>query len=282
MRKKHDSDDDWQTGLVTYGDTRMSQGLEIGLLVLQTFSPDPVLKGIADIADETKLSRPTTHRYVKTLQALGFVEQGAQRKYRLAQDARNVGTAMLRATRLPSVSLPFLRDLRAQVGYTVSLAILDRDSILYAARLYSHGKGQYTADEGRCVGSRVPASCTAMGKALIAGLPKSDEHEWTRDTTLNPCGPNAIVRKNEFRAELERVRQLGYAVNDRELVPGMVAIAAPVQKGDDVSAAIGIAANAYTTQSAALVERCRDALLATASELAEHLAYNPRMVWRNT
>jgi IclR family pca regulon transcriptional regulator len=260
----------------------MSQSLEVGLMILQGFSPAREWMGIAEIADEFKLSRPTTHRYVKTLVALGFVEQGAKRKYRLTQSARYVGAAMLNATGLPSVSFPFLQALRNEVRYTVSLAILDRDSILYAGRVCGHSKGQYAADAGRRMGSRVPASCTAMGKALVAGLPESDGQEWTQETKLPSCGPNAIVRKAEFQAELELVRQRGYAVNNEELVRGMVAIAAPIQRGNDVNVAIGVAANAHTTSVAALVERCCDALLATASELAEHLDYNPRMRWRNT
>jgi IclR family transcriptional regulator, pca regulon regulatory protein len=282
VSEKANSDESWQTRLITHGDPRMSQSLEIGLMILQGFSPAQQWMGIAEIADEFKLSRPTTHRYVKTLQALGFVEQGVKRKYRLTQGARYFGAAMLNATGLPNVSFPFLQALRNEVRYTVSLAILDRDSILYAGRVYGHSRGQYTADEGRLMGSRVPASCTALGKALVAGLPESDGQEWTQKTKLRSCGPNAIVRKAEFQTELELVRQRGYAVNNEELVRGMVAIAAPIQRDNDVNVAIGVAANAHTTPAAALVERCCDALLATASELAEHLDYNPRMRWRNT
>ncbi len=282
MSKKEDSDDGWQTRLIAYGDQRMSQSLEIGLMILQAFSPARQWMGISEIADEFKLSPSTTHRYVKTLLALGFLEQGPTRKYRLTRVASYFGAAMLNATGLPSVSFPFLRALRNEVRHTVSLAILDRDSILYAGRVYSHTKGQYAADGNRRLGSRVPASCTAMGKALVAGLPESDGQEWTQETKLPSCGPNAIVRKAEFQTELELVREHGYAVNNEELVRGMVAIAAPVQRGDDVSVAIGVAANAHITSAAALVEGCRDALLATASELAEHIDYNPRMRWRNT
>jgi IclR family transcriptional regulator, pca regulon regulatory protein len=273
---KEGLEDRWQERLLSFGDPRMSQSLEIGLLALQTFAPERPFMGIADIADRLHMARSTVHRYVVTLQACGFLEQTEGRKYRLATGTQKVGMSMLNATGLPSVSLPFLRSLRDQVGHTVSLAILDRDCILYVVRVYSHGRGQYTADEGRRMGSRVPASCTAMGKALIAGLPTADEREWTQETTLRSCGPNAIVRKVQFQAELERVRQRGYAANNQELLPNMVAIAAPVQKGYDVSAAMGIAANANMMRSATLVARCRDALLATASELAEHLDYNPR------
>jgi IclR family pca regulon transcriptional regulator len=277
-----DSRDIWQERLVSFGDRKLSQSLEIGLVILQMFSPGRPLMGIGEIANELGMSRPNTQRYVTTLRALGFLEQGAKRKYRLTPRARDVGMSMLHVTGLPSVSLPFLHALRDRVGHTVSLAILDRDAILYAARVYAHGRGQYEADEGRCIGSRVPASCTATGKALVAGLSKEDERAWVDETVLGACGPNAIVRKTEFRVELERVREHGYAVNNRELAPSMVAIAAPVKQGDEISVAIGVAASANVMRPSTLVERCRDALLATASELAERLDYNPRTRWRTT
>jgi IclR family pca regulon transcriptional regulator len=62
---------------------RYSQSLERGLAILSCFTPKRPVLGIADIADELGMSRSTTHRYVITLLALGYLEQGASRKYRL-------------------------------------------------------------------------------------------------------------------------------------------------------------------------------------------------------
>ena len=62
---------------------RFSQSLERGLAILSCFSGERPIRGIADLADELGMSRSTTHRYVVTLVALGYLEQDAQRKYRL-------------------------------------------------------------------------------------------------------------------------------------------------------------------------------------------------------
>ena len=114
-----------------------------------------------------------------------------------------------------------------------------------------------------------------MGKALLAGLSEEDERDWIETTDLTPSGPNSIVRKTALRAELERVRHQGFAINDQELVAGMVAIAAPMQNGVTVPAAIGIAANANTISAAALAAKCREDLLVTTRGLAQHLGYQP-------
>ena len=62
---------------------RYSQSLERGLAILGCFTPERPVLGIADISDDLGMSRSTTHRYAITLVALGFLEQGASRKYRL-------------------------------------------------------------------------------------------------------------------------------------------------------------------------------------------------------
>jgi len=273
---------DWQKGLMSFGDGRYSQGLEVGLAILHAYSPERPVMGIADIADKLNMTRSTTHKYVVTLAALGLLEQVASRKYRLGARAADVGRSALDATGLNDSALPYLADLRDRLGYTVSLAILDDSAILYVARVCSHRAGQYDADMGRRRGSRVPASCTAMGKVLVAGLPPMDERKWTRAIKLNPVGPKAIVKKIVFRTELERVREQGFAVNNRELVSRMVAVAVPVHNGEVVSAAIGVAANSKLISVSKLAVTCRDELLATASEVAKHVDYNPQTRRRNT
>jgi response regulator of citrate/malate metabolism len=59
---------------------RYSQSLERGLAILESFTPERSMLGIAEIADPLGMSRSTTHRYVITLVELGF--QSANRKYR--------------------------------------------------------------------------------------------------------------------------------------------------------------------------------------------------------
>jgi IclR family pca regulon transcriptional regulator len=79
---------------------RYSQSLERGLAILSCFTPKRPVLGIADIADELGMSRSTTHRYVITLLALGYLEQGASRKYRLGLRVTDLGMSALNSTGL--------------------------------------------------------------------------------------------------------------------------------------------------------------------------------------
>ena len=104
---------------------RYSQSLERGLAILGCFTPKRPVLGIADIADELGMSRSTTHRYVITLVALGYLEQGASRKYRLGLRVTDLGMSALNSTGLREHAHPYLEELRQRTSYTTSLGVLD-------------------------------------------------------------------------------------------------------------------------------------------------------------
>lgn len=74
--------------LPTLREPRYSQSLGRSLAILGCFTPQRSVLGIAEIADDLGMSRSTTHRYVITLVALGYLEQNVSRKYRLGRVPR--------------------------------------------------------------------------------------------------------------------------------------------------------------------------------------------------
>src|ERR1017187_10222633 len=125
---------------------RYSQSLERGLAILSCFTPKRPVLGIADIADDLGMSRSTTHRYVITLLALGFLEQGASRKYRLGLRVTDLGMSALNSIGLREHAHPYLEELRQRTSYTANLAVLDGAEILYVDRARSFRRGQNGAD----------------------------------------------------------------------------------------------------------------------------------------
>src|ERR1700730_16258132 len=114
---------------------RYSQSLERGLAILSTFTAKRPILGIADIADELGMSRSTTHRYVITLVALGYLEQGASRKYRLGLRVTDLGMSAINATGLREHAHPYLEELRQRSSYSASLAVLDGTDIVVVDRV---------------------------------------------------------------------------------------------------------------------------------------------------
>ena len=264
--------DEWS--IPSLREPRYSQSLERGLAILGCFTPERPVLGIADIADELGMSRSTTHRYVITLVALGFLEQGASRKYRLGLHVTDLGMSALNSTGLSEHARPYLEELRQRTSYTVSIAVLDGPEILYVDRARSFRRGQNLIDLNLRPGSRLPAYCTSMGKVLLAYLPQAEQHELIGNMTLTRRGPNSITSKKALRTELEHVREEGMAVNDEELAKGLYSISAPVRnESREVVAAINIAAHSSMISLEELVDALGAHLVSTADNISARLGY---------
>src|ERR1700733_8129231 len=165
-----DNAGEWTQSIPILREPRYSQSLERGLAILNCFTPDSPVLGVADFADTLGMSRSTTHRYVITLKELGYLEQVKGRKYRLALPVIDLGLSAMSSMGIREHSRPLLQELRVRTGYTASLAVIDGTDILYVERSPSTRRGQRKVDPGLAVGSRLPIHCTAMGKLLLACL----------------------------------------------------------------------------------------------------------------
>jgi IclR family transcriptional regulator, pca regulon regulatory protein len=253
---------------------RYSQSLERGLAILSCFTPKRPVLGIADIADELGMSRSTTHRYVITLLALGYLEQGASRKYRLGLRVTDLGMSALNSTGLRQHAHPYLEELRQRSSYTVSLGVLDGPEILYVDRVRSFRPGQGQANGDVTTGSRLPAHATAMGKLLLANLPEADQRELIASMKLTKSAPNTITGKKALSEELEEVLEANFAVDDEELARESYSIAAPVRnERRDVVAAVEIAAPSSLISLGELVDALGPHLITTADRISARLGY---------
>ena len=253
---------------------RYSQSLERGLAILGCFTPKRPVLGIADIADDLGMSRSTTHRYVITLVALGYLEQGASRKYRLGLRVTDLGMSALNSTGLREHAHPYLDELRRRSSYTVSLGVLDDTDVLYVDRARSLRRGQDQNSLDLQPGSRLPAHTTAMGKLLLANLPDEDQRSVLASIKLTKPAPNTIASKKALREELDEVHEEGFAVNDEELAPGLFAIAAPVRnEARDVVAAVSLSAPSSMISLDELVDALGPHLVSTADRISARLGY---------
>jgi IclR family pca regulon transcriptional regulator len=266
--------DDPAWSLPSLREPRYSQSLERGLAILGCFTPSRPMLGISDIADELGMGRSTTHRYVITLTALGYLEQGARRKYRLGLRVTDLGMSTLNATGLREHAHPYIEELRQRTSFTASLAVLDGAEIVYVDRARSFSRGHDQVDLGLHPGSRLPAYCTAMGKLLLANLPETEQRELITDMELTKHGPNTITSKKALQEELDAVLEEDFAVNDEELAAELFAIAAPVRnEAREVVAALNLAADASTISLEELVDALTPHLVSSADRISARLGY---------
>jgi IclR family pca regulon transcriptional regulator len=257
--------------------TAYSQSLERGLAILSAFRSGRPLLGISELGREIGLSRSTTHRYVATLTALGYLDQDAgSKKYRLGPRVLDLGFSAIQSMELRELGAPYLQKLSDETGYTVNMAIADGADIVYVERCRSARAGQREIDLNLHVGARMPAYCTSMGKVLLAWLPDEERDAILDRSNLQQRGPNTFTTRQELLAELARVREAGFAINNEELAYGLRSIAAPVRSHTrEVVAAINLAVHSSMVSMQELVARLSPPLLRTAAEISARAGYRP-------
>jgi IclR family transcriptional regulator, pca regulon regulatory protein len=251
-----------------------SQSLERGLAILSSFRDARPSLGIADLARELGLSRSTTHRYVSTLAALGYLQQDeVTRKYRLGPRVLDLGFSAINSMEVRELAAPHLRRLADETGHTVNMAVLDGVDIVYVERVTSPHPEQRRLDLDLHVGSRLPAYCTSLGKVMLAFLPEEKRHVLLDRIQFAQRGPNTLLGKRALAAELEQVRLRGLAVNNEELAYGLRSIAVPIRaRSGEAVAAINLAAHRSMVALDDLVAKLGPALLRVSNELSNRVA----------
>jgi IclR family pca regulon transcriptional regulator len=255
----------------TLREPRYSQSLERGLAILAIFTPERQVLGIAEVADELGMQRSTTHRYMSTLVVLGYLEQDQSRKYRLGLRVTDLGMSALNSTDLREHARPYLAEL-SRLSYPISLAVLDGPEIVCVDRVHCPRSWQMV-DRGPPPGSRLPVYCTAMGKLLLAHLPKETQDQVIGEMTLKRRTSHTITSKEVLREELEEIREGGFAVNDQELEAERHAIAVAVRSETEVVAALSMTAHVSMIGLDELMDALGPHLLTAADRISARLGY---------
>jgi IclR family pca regulon transcriptional regulator len=252
------------------GRTGTSQSLERGLAILSSFHSNRPLIGVSELSRELDLSRSTAHRYIATLAQLGYLQQDPDSKrYRLGPKVLDLGFSAMNSMDLLEISAPHLRQLSDKTQHTVNLAILDGTDVVYIERCRTTGPGQREIDLNLHVGARLPAYCTAMGKAILAFMPEREVEKIIKRIDFAPRGPNTITDAAAFREELARIRESGISINDEELAYGLRSIAAPIHShSGEPLAALNLAVHRTMVSMDELVERFGPAVIAAAHDIS--------------
>ncbi len=180
--------------------------------------------GLSQLATQAQLPPATIHRLVRTLVDLGYVRQEPSRQYSLGPRLmRLVDTS---TKRLETLAHPYMSDVVNALGESVNLAVLDGEEIVYVAQVQPSQNFMRMFTE---VGRRVKPHATAVGKAILANKPEDEVRELLKRTGMPRRTEQTLTTPKQLFADLELVRERGYALDDGEQELGVrcVGLAVP-------------------------------------------------------
>lgn len=207
-------------------DPRLYVGaLARGLAVLTALAQAGRPVTVSEAASLANLDRSAAQRMLHTLRVLGFLRQEeGSRRYVLAARVLDLAHGFLQADALRRVALPFLDDLARRSEETVNLTELDGADVVYVARIPS----RHVVSVDLAIGTRLPAWCTAPGRAILSCLPAGAADGLIPPDPLARPTPRTAKDRAAVLARVAKARRDGHAVNDQETFVGDISVAAAV------------------------------------------------------
>lgn len=229
-------------------DPLMVNSVEKAFRVLGVFDGTRPTMSLSRIAGETGLGISAAQRFTHTLCELGYLKKSAEtRHFELTVKALQLGYQYTRSSALVAQAMPFLMHLSKTTEETVNLTVLDGADIVFVSRFMS----RHVLNNDVVIGTRLPAFCTAPGRALLSGLEETELRDLLARSGLRPVTPHTTFDVEGILEKTASVREKGYAAAFEECFIGDLSVAAPVlDRMGRPSAAIniGVSASRYSPE----------------------------------
>lgn len=201
------------------------QSVKRALDILSFFSASNPQMGITDISRQMQLPKPTVHGLVQTLVKEGFLSQDAEtRKYTLGLKIYELGTYLLGTLKINQVGIDPAQRLSRKTTLKSRIGLLEQGTILVTATLAPDTDSQ----RYNLIGPRLPAYCTAVGKAILSGFTDSELEQYLDQTPLQAYTQHTITRPEKLIKEIRQARQNGYVLDREEYLLNVFCIGVPI------------------------------------------------------
>jgi DNA-binding IclR family transcriptional regulator len=218
------------------------QALDRAFAVLDLLANSSVALGLAEIAAALALHKSTAHRFLMVLERHRMVERTTVGKFRLGLRLCDYGSRAIEQFDLRERAQLHLRTLVAEVEETAHLCILEKARMVYIDKQEPERSIRMISR----VGASSPVHCTAVGKAMLATMPRNQVEAMLTDLHLERFTRRTMTSREALLKELERTSRRGYAVDDEEREEGVRCAGVAILDGrGEAVAAVSISGPAF-------------------------------------
>ena len=246
----------------------MEQTVQKAMNLLEALVRSGQPRRLTELARQLELTKPNVYRLLSTLTVLGYVKKDPQTSlYSPTLKMWELGSMLVRDVDLVAVAGARLRRLSEESHESVQLAVFDSGFTVYVDKV----DGPQPFKAITAIGSRVPATVTSTGKAMLAWMPS--EALDMAFQHVKRFTPNTLMRRKDIERDLEETRARGYSINRGEYRVGVAGVAVPIR---DRTGGVIAALSVWGTEGSILGPRRDDfALMAStaAREISRELGH---------
>jgi IclR family acetate operon transcriptional repressor len=246
-----------------------SHALTRGLQVLTQVAAAGRPVTLADLHELTGQPKSTLVRLLAVLEDQTFVLRVDDRPaFVLGHGVLPVVTAYLDSGTPVDLIRPYVRALAHEIGWTAKYAAFDGAEVVDLCVEFPDRPLYFAGKEG----GHSPTYASGSGKAMLAGLADDDVRHHLPAQPFPRLTERTISTERALEAELRRVRDRGYAIDDEECARGLRCVSVAVTVGGEVRGALSVSGAA-----AELTPEREPSIVATLREVGAELAADTRV-----
>jgi DNA-binding IclR family transcriptional regulator len=201
----------------------MSQSLGRALDLLAELAKQPAT--LDELAAKATVHKTTIMRLLHALEEKRFVVRDDGQRFRLGSKFFELSSKALEQRDIRTIAHPHLAELNARTGHTVHLAAFEGNEVVYIDKFESnHPVRMYSR-----VGLTAALHSAAVAKVLLADMPRLRQERIAEGLDYVRLTGNTISTPAQLLAELEQVKQQGWAHDNAEHEAFVHCIAAPIR-----------------------------------------------------
>jgi DNA-binding IclR family transcriptional regulator len=195
------------------------------LRIIEMISSQPETATLARLSHDLQTPKSSLLGLLRALSQHGYLLHESNH-YVLGPAAHRLAMAIIPNLTLPQVARPIMRDLAAETGETVVLAVLDPElrRVVYVDKVESTSTIRYTVP----IGTTRPLYCTAGGRVLLAHQPSQWVSDYLSSGPFEKRTKNTVTDPSKLKSVIAKVRQNGYSTTLAESSDDVAGFSAPV------------------------------------------------------
>ena len=224
--------------------------------------------GVSAVAKHLDLPKSTVHDHLRTLEMLDLVvnQNGT---YTPGARFLEFGGYARKRMKIFEVAKPEVEKLAQQTGEHANLMVPEHGWGIF---LYK-AEGADAVQLDTYNGHRVHLQTTALGKTILAHMPRERVREILDRHGLPRITERTVTDEDELLSQLETIREQGFARDFEERVLGMHCVAAPVLGEDEILGAVSVSGPKSRMQGTRFEEEIPEQVVRTANVVEVNMAY---------
>ncbi|WP_136686079.1 IclR family transcriptional regulator domain-containing protein [Falsirhodobacter xinxiangensis] len=182
-----------------------------------------------DIAEYTGHTRSTLYRILAALTSRGMLDLDKRdQSYILGPRFTAMSGSISQNSELIARASGPLRDLAEMYGENINLAVLNGTAPVTVARWQGSAAQPFSVP----LGEKKPLHATSLGKAILAFADEATAADLLCRIDYTRYTARTLVTSEALQADLSICRARGYAMDDNEILDGVVCVAAPIYGPD--------------------------------------------------